>query len=211
MITYREATKAEIPAVAKLAAASFGHYPFFDFAFLPVLKTPEAYTAYMEKLHAIHIRANMAHHKCFIGVQDGCMVSAALLQNPKEKRVTLPDYIKAGGVRLVFPVGMRKILDFFAVSEEAQQDCAPNYPDARYLEMLVVAPDRKGSGLGSSMLKDCLLPYMQQQGGKELALITNTAVNCRFYEKNGFSEFAHRTLERNGQQIDNWSFHCRVG
>lgn len=210
MITYREATESEIPAIAKLAAASFGHYPFFDFAFLPALKRPEAYAAYMEKLHAIHIRANMAHHKCFVGVQDGCMVSAALLQNPEGKPVSLWDYIKAGGVRLVFPVGMRKILDFFAVSEEAQQDCAQNHPEAWYLEMLVVAPDMKGSGLGTGMLKDCLMPYIRQQGGRKLALITNTAVNCRFYEKNGFVRFADRTLERNGQQIENWSFHRSI-
>lgn len=106
---------------------------------------------------------------------------------------------------------MGKILDFYAVSEEAQQNCAETYPSAWYLEMLIVAPGKKGGGLGTGMLKDCLLPYIRQQGGKELALITNTAVNCKFYEKNGFAKFADRTLERNGQQIENWSFHCRVG
>lgn len=69
---------------------------------------------------------------------------------------------------MVFPVGMGKILDFYAVSEEAQQNCAETYPSAWYLEMLIVAPGKKGGGLGTGMLKDCLLPYIRQQGGKEL-------------------------------------------
>ena len=56
------------------------------------------------------------------------------------------------------------------------------------------------------MLQDCLIPYVQEQGGQELTLITNAEINRKFYTKNGFREFSERTLEQNGQQIGNWSF-----
>ena len=55
---------------------------------------------------------------CFVGIQDGKIVSAALLQDPKGKRVSVGDYTKAGAVSLVFPVGFAKILDFFDISEK---------------------------------------------------------------------------------------------
>lgn len=77
-----------------------------------------SYFANLEKPHQIHIRANIQQHKCFIGIQDGKIVSAALLQAPKGKRVSVGDYTKAGAVSLVFPVGFAKILDFFDISEK---------------------------------------------------------------------------------------------
>ena len=73
--------------------------------------------------------------------------------------------------------------------------------------MLAVDNSMKGCGLGSAMLNDCLIPYIRQQGGKDFTLITNTELNRKFYTKNGFYEFAERTLVRDGQQIGNWSFH----
>lgn len=210
MITYREATKKEIAQIARLATVSFGNYPFFDFAFLSAFKRESDYFAYLEKLHRIHIRANMQCHKCFVGVEDGKIVSAALLQNPTKKRIRVWDYIRAGAVGLLFPVGLSKILDFFAISEDAHIDCAHKYSSSWYLEMLVVDGSMKGRGLGSKMLHDCLIPYIQKQGSKSFTLITNTEQNCRFYQKNGFQQFAARTMERNGMQIGNWSFEMSI-
>ncbi len=211
MLTYREARAEEVPYLAKLSRASFGNYPFFDFALLRAFKQPEAYFTYLEKLHRVHIRANMRRHKCLVGMLDGKIVSVALLQDPRENRVGIWDYVRAGGVGLVFPVGPARILDFFGISEEACQDCARTYPTAWYLEMLAVDSSLKARGLGSAMLNDCLVPYISQHGGRDFTLITNTELNRKFYAKNGFREFAQRTLARGDQSIGNWSFHREVG
>lgn len=208
MIIYREATPKDFNRIAQLSALSFGNYPYFDFAFRHAFKDDEAYIAYMEKLHRIHIKANVQKNKCFVGIQDGEIVSAALLQDPTKKRAAVEDYVKAGGLSLIFPVGFSKILNFFHISEDARADCDQKYPSAWYLEILAVDGSRKGCGLGSGMLRDCLIPYIQKQGGQELTLITNTEGNRKFYTKNGFREFSERTLEQNGKKIGNWSF-CR--
>ncbi len=207
MITYREAKIEEIPYIAKLSTLSFRYYPFFDFIFLNSFKKREEYFSYLEKLHRIHIRANIVHHKCFVAILGSKIVSVALLQDPREKRISIWDYIKAGAVSLLFPVGLKKILTFFHISEEAHQDCEREYCDAWYLEMLAVDKTMKGSGLGSAMINECLIPYIKQNGGKDFTLITNTELNCMFYKKNGFREFAMRTLKRDGRKIENWSFH----
>lgn len=67
----------------------------------------------MEKLHRVNIKANAQQNKCFVGVKDGEIVSAALIQDPAKKKADVEDYVKAGGLSLVYPVGLSKILDFF--------------------------------------------------------------------------------------------------
>lgn len=160
----------------------------------------------MEKLHRVNIKANAQQNKCFVGVKDGEIVSAALIQDPAKKKADVEDYVKVGGLSLVYPVGLSKILDFFHFSEDARADCDHKHPSAWYLEVLAVDNSMKGCGLGSGMLQDCLIPYVQKQGGQELTLITNTEGNRKFYAKNGFQEFSQRTLEKNGQRVGNWSF-----
>ncbi len=77
--------------------------------------------------------------------------------------------------------------------------------------MIAVNAGAKSQGLGSAILRDCVLPHVARQGGRELTLITNTPGNCAFYEKNGFHEFARRTHERGEQQVTTWSFCRQVG
>ncbi len=206
MIEYREARHDEIEYISRLATVSFGHYPFFDLAFESAFESENEYFGYMEKLHRVHTRANMKRHKCFVGVKNGRIASAALLQDPSNRRISVPDYIMSGGVSLLFPVGFSKILDFFAVSEEGHLDCAEQYPNAWYIELLAVDTGMKGCGLGSGMINDCIIPYIKNNGGGELALTTNTEKNCTFYKKNGFDCFAVRSLARCGREIKNWSF-----
>ncbi len=206
MIVYREATPKDYDRIAQLSAQSFENYPYFDCVFRDAFKNDGAYNAYMEKLHRVNIKANSKQNKCFVGEKDREIVSAALIQDPAKKKADVEDYVKAGGLSLVFPVGLSKILNFFHFSEDARADCDRKHPSAWYLEVLAVDDSVKGCGLGSGMLQDCLIPYIQKQGGQELTLITNTEDNCKFYAKNGFWEFSERTLEQNGQAIGNWSF-----
>ncbi len=206
MIEYREARPNEAAYISKLATLSFGHYPFFDFAFQRAFDSENEYFTYIEKLHRVHTRANMKQHKCFVGVRNGRIVSAALLQDPSKRRISVWDYILSGGVSLLFPVGFSKILDFFSISEEGHLDCAEQHPSAWYIELLAVDMGMKGCGLGSGMINDCLIPYVKNNGGGELALTTNTEKNCTFYKRNGFDCFAGRSLTHGGQTIQNWSF-----
>ncbi len=206
MIEYREARPDEAAYISKLATLSFGHYPFFDFAFQRAFDSENEYFTYIEKLHRVHTRANMKQHKCFVGVRNGRIVSAALLQDPSKRRISVWDYILSGGVSLLFPVGFSKTLDFFSISEEGHLDCAEQHPSAWYIELLAVDMGMKGCGLGSGMINDCLIPYIKNNGGGELALTTNTEKNCTFYKRNGFDCFAGRSLTHGGQTIQNWSF-----
>lgn len=204
MIEYREARIDEIKEISRFTTETFGDYPFFKFAFKN-LENEEKYLRYMDKLHYVHIKANMYKYKCFVGTIDEKIVSIALLQNPNVKRVTIFDYIKAGGVGLLFPVGFKSLINFFDISEESHKSCE-KYNDAWYVELLAVSKNHKGQGLGSDMLNDCLIPYIKSEGGTQLALVTNTEQNCKFYKKNGFNMFDKTVLEMNNKQVNNYCF-----
>ena len=206
MIEYREAYSSELKEIAKMVAESFGEYPMYTLTFRDKFKTKEGFISYITKLNKVHISANARKHKCFVGVKDGKIVSVALLQNPNIKRISLWNYIVSGGNSLLFPVGFKRLIDFFNISNIAHKACEEKHKDAWYIELLAVDPNYKGQGLGSKMINDCLIPYCKAQGASELALITNTKANCKFYEKNGFNNFSYKKLNWKNKYIDNFSF-----
>ena len=206
MIEYRETKKDEIKMIANMVAETFGEYPMYSLTFRDKFRTRDDFIRYMKKLNKVHILANARKHKCFVGLNNGEIISVALLQNPRIKRVTLFDYILSGGVSLLLPVGFKRLIDFFKISNVAHEDCERTYPDAFYIELLAVSKDFKGHKVGSKMINECLIPYAMSEGAKEICLITNTKRNCTFYEKNGFINFSHSDLNWHGNTIDNWSF-----
>ncbi len=206
MIIYREVYRKEIKVIARMVAESFGEYPMYTLTLRDKFKSKEDFIKYITKLNKVHIRSNQRKHKCFVGVDNDKIVSVALLQDPKIKRISIFNYILSGGIGLLFPVGFRRILDFFDISNEACKACEIEHKDAFYIELLVVSDKSKGQGLGSKMINDCLIPYAKAHGGKEIALITNTENNCKFYEKNGFKNFAFDKLRWKDRSINNFSF-----
>ena len=209
-ITYREATRGEIKKISRMAADSFGEYPMFDLIFRSAFSSKKKYIKYMRRLHSVNVRALQQRNICLVGLRDEQIVCFALLEDPGAQRVALQDYIHSGGLSLLFPVGLKRLSSFFELSEIARRDCMQGYPDSWYLELLVVAAEYKGQGVGSKMLNECIKPYVLSHGGDSITLITNTAQNCRFYEKNGFTEFAHSILTYNDDSVDNWSFCCAL-
>ncbi len=72
--------------------------------------------------------------------------------------------------------------------------------------MLAVSDDCKGLGYGSKILRDFTLPYIKEQNGKIVTLATNSEINCRFYQKNGFVQFDYFEKELGGNNVGSWCF-----
>ncbi|MCI1663802.1 GNAT family N-acetyltransferase [Bifidobacterium crudilactis] len=205
-IRYRLARPGEEEGLGRLAAESFGDYPFFSFALREPFDSYQKYLDYMTRLHRMLIKAYIKKQVCLVGVSDGTVVSVALLHDPRSRDIGVTDYILAGGLGLVRGVGLRRLLAFFDISEAAQSACTAQHPDAWYVELLAVDTQLKGRGLGGKMIHDCVEPYVRGHDGRSLSLITNTEQNRRFYTSKGFTEFSESTLSCRGQTIGNWSF-----
>ena len=84
-------------------------------------------------------------------------------------------------------------------------------PEPRWhLCLLAVDASRKGGGVGSRMLQECIIPYVASHGGGTLTFNTNAEINRRFYLKNGFTEFDARRLHTGALTIDDWCYRLTV-
>lgn len=206
MVEYRIAGQQELSAVAELFAAAFQDYPLFQL----VVKDNNLEQTFLQNLHAANVAVYSQTQCCLVGIMDGEIVSAALLQCPGNPAAGLWDFAQAGGKILMRNGGMRRTIDYLSVSDEAAQVCG-NVPEpAWYLDSLGVSGARQGQRLGSRMLNDGIRPYIAQNGGGTLTLITNTEQNRAFYVQNGLEEFNASTISRNGRRIENWAYRVTI-
>ena len=92
------------------------------------------------------------------------------------------------------------------MEKQASAPCHGLVGNIWYLSLLIVAKDREGKGIGSRFLNECIIPRVQDAGGESLSLFTNTELNRKFYEKNGFILFDERRFEYGGKNIGSWSY-----
>ena len=71
---------------------------------------------------------------------------------------------------------------------------------------LAVNTARKGQGIGSTFLTQEIEPYVKSKGCNHLGLITSTARNASFYEKNDYGLLDFMELEYGSKSIGNWAF-----
>jgi ribosomal protein S18 acetylase RimI-like enzyme len=206
MVEYRIAEEKDVDELAQMVSETFGEYPLFDIVLRDSFKDVSEYTNFTKELHKVHIRSFIRKHICFVGVVKSSICSMALLEEPNGKKVSIWDYIKAGGLELIPRIGLQKLLAMKTVEEEARREITQVYDEAWYIEMLTVHQKFKGQQLGSKIINDCIIPYINEHGGSKVTLVTNTELNRKFYVKNGFLELFESTIKRKGKETKNWSY-----
>lgn len=202
MVQFRLARENELPQVADLLYDSFQNYTFFDLLCEKVRNR----SAFARQLHLVNTKVYFQHQSCFVGIENGKIVSAALLKHPSLPEPGLMDYIFSGGLKMLFTGGIAAIQHVFNILKEAKKACSSLKKPYWYLEALVVAKDQQGKKLGSRMLKQCLFPFIANQGGGLFTLITHNEANRHFYRKNGWMEFDERVLRGKEMFLESWSY-----
>ncbi|MFS0657130.1 GNAT family N-acetyltransferase [Bacillus sp. 179-C3.3 HS] len=202
MIQYRLAREEELHQVADLLHDSFQGYSFLDLLCEKVRKR----SAFARQLHLINTKIYIQRHSCFVGVENERIVSAALLKQPHHSEPGLIDYVMAGGLKLLLTGGLSAIQHVFRILKEAGKACSSLKKPYWYLEAIVVDKKQQGKKLGSRMLKECLYPFISNQGGGLFTLITHHEANRHFYQKNGWTEFDERVLRGKEMALKNWSY-----
>lgn len=165
--------------------------------------------SFIFEMHKGLTKAYFKKHFCFLGIQNGEIVVAALLKHRDKPDISLIDYIAAGGIKLI-KMGGFLVLNMLTVTNEAKKSYKSLKEPAWYLEVLGVLPSYQGKSLGSKMINDCLIPFISKSRGGVLALFTNTDLNRSFYRKNGFEEFSESRIRRFNYEICNWGFKRKV-
>ena len=201
-IIYREARIEEYEKIGKLLTNSFLDYPF-----LPLLKDdlkkPDSYPAFVEILQTLLTRVYIKKGNCLIAEQDGELLAVALLQ---EKDFSILSYLRNGGTNIFRYIRLRNLFKYLDFVKRSKKHLEKSGEFDWYLMALAVNSASMGQGVGSTFLKQGIEPYVKSKGCKHLGLITNTARNASFYEKNDYELLDYMDLEYGSRSIGNWAF-----
>lgn len=199
---FHVADKRELPNMVKLFSESFRDYPLMT---LFNSKEGDNYK-FVAELYKMNTKVHYRKHLCFIGELDGKVVSVALLKKKNTSEIGFFDYAVSGGWRLLKLLGLVNFLTFLKVNEEMGKYCQLLDESSWYLDSLAVDNQQQGKQLGSKIINECIIPYIEENEGGLLTLVTNTELNRQFYLKNGFKEFSSATITVGEQVLPNFSF-----
>ena len=199
---YREARIEESEKIGKLLANSFLDYPFLTII-TDDLKQPNSYPAFVETLQILLTRVYIKKGNCLIAEQDGDLLAVALLQ---QKDFCILSYLQNGRTNIFRYIRLQNLLKYFDFVKRSKKHLEKSGEFDWYLMALAVNIESKGQGIGSTFLKQGIEPYVKSKGCKHLGLITSTARNTSFYEKNDYVLLDFMELEYDSISIGNWAF-----
>ena len=201
MVRYEQIRREDLPACTALATRSFMDYEYFSNYF------PEKNRRrrFLEKMLEIEFRLCFGKTDIW-GAWDGDVLCAvALLCPPEWVKPSAWQYMRAGYGKVFLAGGIRRVSDWDDMNAAAMKPCHAE-KNAWYRSSLTVDADQEGQGIGSRMLRECLVPRVRSRGGKRLVLFTNSEDNRHFYEKNGFWLFREESYSYHGKTMGSWSY-----
>ena len=199
---YREARIEESEKIGKLLANSFVDYPFLTII-TDDLKKPDSYPAFVETLQILLTRVYIKKGNCLIAEQDGELLAVALLQ---QKDFCILSYLRNGGTNIFRYIRPQNLLKYFDFVKRSKKHLEQSGEFDWYLMALAVNIESKGQGIGNTFLTQGIEPYVKSKSCKHLGLITSTARNASFYEKNNYVLLDYMDLEYGSKSIGNWVF-----
>ena len=198
----RAARHDDINAMALIAAHGFEEYPLHGMM-RPFMKPGASYFDFLVDLNTTMVRAYLRWRNALVVEEDGEAVAIALLNRVP---VGLAGYIANGGLSMLRSASLASLLRFFAMTEEADRGAKENADYDWYLEILAVAPGKRGHGIGSWVMRDVLPAYVRRRGGHRIAFITCTEDNVRIYRNSGCRVVNEDQVSLGGRTCPVWAF-----
>ena len=177
----RAARHDDINAMALIAAHGFEEYPLHGMM-RPFMKPGASYFDFLVDLNTTMVRAYLRWRNALVVEEDGEAVAIALLNRVP---VGLAGYIANGGLSMLRSASLASLLRFFAMTEEADRGAKENADYDWYLEILAVAPGKRGH---------------------RIAFITCTEDNVRFYRNSGCRVVNEDQVSLGGRTCPVWAF-----
>ncbi len=203
---FRLAKKNELRRCAKIAGESFEDYVFYKMFPMEEQKR----LRFIHKIMSTGVRCAFSEGELLVGLEDCQIVAVAIVERPNRKPTSGLTYIQHGGLNVLLAGGKTNTLKWMKMLEECDSAIHGLTEPYWYLSSLTIANGYKGQGIGSRMIRGGIIPWVKENGGGFLTLITNSEENKCFYERNGFELFDTTEIKRNGMAMTNWSFRMQV-
>lgn len=173
-----EISSKELERFAEVFAVSFKDYPLFEY-----FSNYKYSVAKMKVFWRVALR--IAGKSSYFVTSDEEARSLAFLFFAGKKYSSIWQYIKAGGLAIVFKMGLPTTLRMLRFDDFALE-IKNRYADENclYFYAFATLPEHRGAGLGSGVLKK-IIEFLDSQG-KSCYLETMSIKNVAIYEKYGF-------------------------
>ncbi len=206
ILQFREANETDLTRIAQLLADAFLNYPLFTI--IEANKTQRHQLIY--EIYYINAKLYMTKHKCFVIMQGQDLVAVALLKDLKNNQEELLDYFRMGFYPLFKQKLLAKTIKYLKLIYSINDLMPQRQDESWYLDTFAVSKKAQGLGIGSKVLQDDIFSYIQTQGGGNLFLATNTKLNRKFYQKNGFAEYQEKELKLGSHVVKDWGYYKKI-
>lgn len=209
MITFEAMKSSELKECACLAAKSFYDYDYFSIWFPEERRRKRFLDALVKCEFKANIKLDTVYY--LTAKENGKIIAVAQLCSPDFKKPDDLTYILSGWFKAQFRGGPKAVSEWQKMEEKASALCHTLPGQNWYLSLLSVDPNMQGKHVGSRFLKECMIPFVEKNGGETLSLFTNSERNRQFYLKNGFEEFDKKEFSYNKRVLGSWSMIYRLG
>ena len=79
MIHFRRADERDLAAVVSVLTAAFAEHEIYREKFRPLFGSSQSYIDFLNRLHAVMVKAAMRHHICLLAEVDGRLMAVATI------------------------------------------------------------------------------------------------------------------------------------
>ena len=100
MIRFRRADERDLAAAVSVLTAAFAEHEIYREKFRPLFGSSQSYIDFLNRLHAVMVKAAMRHHICLLAEVDGRLMGVATIHKLGNHPVGMLSFLRAGAWRM---------------------------------------------------------------------------------------------------------------
>ena len=100
MIRFRRADERDLAAAVSVLTAAFAEHEVYREKFRPLFGSSWSYIDFLNRLHAVMVKAAMRHHICLLAEVDGRLMAVATIHKLGSHPVGILSFLRAGAWRM---------------------------------------------------------------------------------------------------------------
>jgi len=202
---YRLATKGDLNEAALLFAEAFADYPFYKLL-SDGYKCRGKYIKALTKMNLVFLKTMVKSDAVLLSVENNKIIGLAVFERSDKKQPTIATFLRNGGLSVLLKIRPKRLFDFLKLTDDACAACKRVEEDNWFLAAFCVHKNYHGTGVGSKMFLNGILPFAKENCCKLITFNTNTQKNVDFYEKLNCNNFDKHLLVMRDIVLQNWAF-----